>query len=68
MNIFVVEGGDRLTIQSVAPTEETAENNARKALEIAKSTSLDDDPVYGLSALFNCLLLSFSPAVRTKIS
>lgn len=36
VNIFVVEGGDRLTIQSVAPTEETAENNARKALEIAK--------------------------------
>ncbi|MEN4966844.1 hypothetical protein ABE562_20380 [Brucella intermedia] len=36
VNIFVVEGGDRLTIQSVAPTEETAENKARKALEIAK--------------------------------
>ncbi|ERM01933.1 hypothetical protein Q644_02680 [Brucella intermedia 229E] len=38
MNIFVVEAGDRLTIQSAAPTEEAAENNARKALEIAKKS------------------------------
>ncbi|WP_248127577.1 hypothetical protein [Brucella pituitosa] len=38
VNIFVVEAGDRLTIQSAAPTEETAENNARKALEIAKKS------------------------------
>ncbi|MFK3668312.1 hypothetical protein ACI2JN_24045 [Ochrobactrum teleogrylli] len=38
VNIFVVEAGDRLTIQSAAPTEEAAENNARKALEIAKKS------------------------------
>ncbi|PRA48179.1 hypothetical protein CQ062_22545 [Ochrobactrum sp. MYb68] len=38
VNIFVVQGGDRLTIQSAAPTKETAENNARKALEIAKKS------------------------------
>lgn len=38
VNIFVVEGGDRLTIQSVAPTEGAAENNARRALEIAKKS------------------------------
>ncbi|TCQ73062.1 hypothetical protein EDF68_11926 [Ochrobactrum sp. BH3] len=38
VNIFVVEGGDRLTIQSVAPTGEAAENNARRALEIAKKS------------------------------
>ncbi|OYR32440.1 hypothetical protein CES86_0096 [Brucella lupini] len=50
VNIFVVESGDRLTIQSAAPTEGAAENNARKALELAKSTSLGDEPVYGLSA------------------
>ena len=42
MNIFVVMDGDRLKIQSVAPTDEDAEQNARKALDIAKQPVIDE--------------------------